>query len=722
MERRRFLQIAGGSAAGALSLSGWLLQSDAPEAPAVSRRVAGFCELCFWKCGIHATVENGRVVKVEGHPEHPLSRGRLCPRGNAGTGALYDPDRLKRPLIRVGGRGSERFREASWEEALSLIAARMQGIKARYGPEAMALFTHGHGGSFFSHLLKAYGSPNVAAPSYAQCRGPREVGFQLTFGTGIGSPENTDIANSRFLVLIGSHLGENMHNTQVQEFAEALRKGARLAVVDPRFSTAAGKADWYLPIKPGTDIALLMAWANVLITEELYDKAYVEKYGEGFEPFRQAIAADTPEWAADITEIPAGTIRAVAREMARQKPNVLIHPGRHVTWYGDDTQRSRAIAILNGLLGSWGRPGGFYFPSGATVPKYPVPEYPKPARGTADGSGSRYPLADETLASGLCDATITGAPYRAKGWIVYGTNLLQSLPDPRRTLKAIQQLELLVVVDVLPVEIAGYADVVLPEATYLERYDDLYAGTFREPFVALRQPAVAPLYDSKPGWWIARELGHKLGLAAYFPWNNIEEYLDRRLKGMNSSLAEMKKKGVITYAAQDLYLGPDHKFDTPSGKVEFYSALLAQAGFDPVPRYRPQAEGPPGYKRLIFGRSPLHTFGRTTNNRVLASVVRENEAWISTSAAAELGIRNGERIRLVNQEGIRSNAVRAKVTKRIRPDCVYLVHGFGHKAPKMRAAHGRGASDSDLVSSFAVDPIMGGTGMFVNFVKVEKEA
>jgi len=387
--RRQFLKIAGVAAGAAAAGAGArFFQGPEPPAPAESRKVATFCELCFWKCGVLATVENGKVTRLEGHPEHPLARGRLCPRGNGGAGLLYDPDRLKTPLIREGRRGQERFREASWDEALDYVAGRMREIKQKYGPEAMVLFTHGHGGSFFAHLIKAYGSPNIAAPSYAQCRGPREAGFQVTFGTGVGSPENTDIANTRLLVLIGSHLGENMHNTQVQEFAEALRRGARIVVVDPRFSTAASKAHWYLPIKPGTDLALLLAWIHVLIEEELYDREYVEQFGFGFDKLKEITASDTPEWAAAITEIPADTIRAVAREMGREKPAVLVHPGRHATWYGDDTQRSRAIAILNGLLGSWGRPGGFYLPGGVTVPKLATPEYPKPARPPADGSGS----------------------------------------------------------------------------------------------------------------------------------------------------------------------------------------------------------------------------------------------------------------------------------------------------------------------------------------------
>ena len=224
------------------------------------------------------------------------------------------------------------------------------------------LFSHGIGGTFFKHLLHAYGSPNETAPSFAQCRGPREVGFELTFGDVVGSPERTDIENAKCIVLIGSHLGENMHNTQVQEFSRAVEKHASIIVVDPRFSVAASKAKYYLPIKPGTDMALLLAWMSVIVNEKLYDVDYVTKYGFGFEQFAAEVSQYTPEWAYIETGIEPEVIRETAREMARYKPATLIHPGRHATWYGDDAQRSRAIALLNALLGSWGRKGGFYIP------------------------------------------------------------------------------------------------------------------------------------------------------------------------------------------------------------------------------------------------------------------------------------------------------------------------------------------------------------------------
>jgi thiosulfate reductase/polysulfide reductase chain A len=214
-----------------------------------------------------------------------------------------------------------------------------------------------------------------------------------------------------------------MHNTQVQEFAEAIEKGSSIIVVDPRFSVAAGKAKYYLPIKPGTDIALLLAWMNVIVKEKLYDVKYVEMYGFGFEQFAALISNYTPEWAYPETGIEPDLIRTTAQEMARYKPATLIHPGRHTTWYGDDSQRSRAIALLNALMGSWGRKGGFYFPSKFDVPKYAYTPYPEPERETVDNPDNKYPFAKgELISTGIREATITGKPYPIKGWIVYATN------------------------------------------------------------------------------------------------------------------------------------------------------------------------------------------------------------------------------------------------------------------------------------------------------------
>lgn len=728
LSRRRFLKISTGAAGLAATAGAWgpdwgeLLARPRPGDEI--RTVPTFCDVCFWKCGALAYTRNGKLWKIEGNPEDPLSRGRLCPRGTGGIGAHFDPDRLKAPLIRRRNRGQEEWAEVTWDEALGFIAEKLEAIKAEHGPEAVALFSHGIGGSFFKHTLKAFGTPNVAAPSYAQCRGPRDVGFNLTFGEGVGSPERTDIANARCLVLIGSHLGENMHNTQVQEFAQAVGSGASIIVVDPRFSVAAGKAKHYLPIKPGTDLALLLAWMHVLVEEELYDREYVEAYGFGFDAFKAEIARYTPEWAYARTTLPPEQIRETAREMARHRPATLVHPGRHVTWYGDDAQRSRAIALVNALLGSWGRKGGFYAPASLEVADYPYPPYPQPARPKVDNPGQRFPFAGETLTTGIREATITGEPYPIKGWLVYATNLLQALPDQEATIRAIQTLDLMVVVDVIPSEIAGWADVVLPESVYLERHDELNVEWFREPFIALRQPVVEAPDDQKPNWWIARELALKLGLEAYYPWRHVEEYLEHRLSESGFSLARLRERGILRGARPPIYFeeGVPPVFYTPTGKIELYSVQLAEAGFDPVPRFTPPEEPPPGSFRLLYGRSPVHSFSRTQSNPLLAGLVDENEVWVNAGMARRLGLASGDYVSLENQDGVVSQPVKVKATERIRGDCVYMVHGFGHTARGLRSGAKKGASDAELITRYRVDPLMGGSGMSINFVTLKKTA
>jgi len=730
-KRRDFIKIAG-AGAGAAALGGSfykVLGETEPPSSAPSGQISKtptYCEICFWKCAGWTYTVDGKPWKITGNDLDPNCHGRLCPRGTGGIGAYTDEDRLKTPLIRSEKRGEQVFRQASWDEAFDYIAEKMQKLANEHGPECLALFTHGSGGNYFKTLLRAFGSNNIAAPSYSQCRGPREEAYLLTFGAGVGSPERTDIANSKCLVLIGSHLGENMHNGQVQEFTDALAAGATVITVDPRYSTAASKSKYWLPIRPSTDLALLLAWIHVIIKEELYDKAYVDRYTIGFEQLKAHVENYTPEWAYPITSIEPHLITETAREMARHAPATLIHPGRHVTWYGDDTQRVRAGAILNALLGSWGRRGGFFQPESMSLPHPEVPPYPIPKKTWKDAFPGKYPLANLALASGICDATIpsTTRDCSFKGWLVYGTNLIFTLPRPQQTLEAIQNLDLLVAIDLMPAEITGWADVVLPECSYLERYDEFRISPGRQASLALRAPAFEPKYDSKPAWWMARSLATRLGLSDYFPYEHIEDLLDFQLKSIGTSLADMKKTGVIRFDRQaPLYYTEDEdvSFDTPSGKIELYSTQLAAYQMDPMPVYTDHEKPPYGFYRLLYGRAPMHTFGRTTNNPLLCELKSENEVWINTKVAREWAIKDNEYIKLVNQDGVISNRIRAKVTERIRHDSVYMVHGFGHRMKKMNRSYLKGADDNALMTRVKIDPIMGGTGMRVNFVTFRKE-
>ncbi|MDA3844155.1 MAG: molybdopterin-dependent oxidoreductase [Candidatus Kapabacteria bacterium] len=730
VSRRKFLKISAATIASATALGTVSCTRDKIKASAEKgiKTIPTYCNICFWKCGAIATLKDGELWKIEGNPVDPLSRGRLCPRGTGGIGAYSDPDRLKTPLIRKKGskRGEEEFVSVTWDEALTYIADKMNDIKSKYGAQSMAAFSHGTGGKFLKHTLKAYGAKNIVAPSFAQCRGPREVGFELTNGNFIGSPERTDIKDTKCMALIGSHLGENMHNSQVQEFSEAIANDASIIVVDPRFSVAAGKAKYYLPIKPGTDLALLLSWMNVMISEGIYDKKFVEDFGFGFEQLAEEVKKYTPEWAYVETGIEPDLIRATARELAKNKPASFIHPGRHVTWYGDDTQRSRAIAILNSLLGNWNRKGGFYEPSKVSLPKYPTPAYPEMAYEKADNPGKKWPLLGDAEGSttGLRDATITGKPYPIKGWLVYATNLIQSLPDERETIAAINNLDLLVVIDVIPNEIAGYADVVLPESIYLERHDEFNNAPFRQSFLSIRQPVIASPDDQKPNWWIAKKLAEKLGLGHYHPWKNLDDYLRYTSEKAGFSYERLKKEGVILGPKKPINVeeGATQDFWTKSGKVEFYSTHLEELGFDPIPKYTKPEQPPSGYFRLLFGRAPMHTFSMTQTNPLLSELMDENVVWVNNDVARQYGIENGQYIKLKNQDGIIGSKVKVYATERIRTDCVFMVHGFGHRSKALKSAYLKGGSDSLMVTKYKVDPIMSGTGMNVNFVTFETEA
>jgi thiosulfate reductase / polysulfide reductase chain A len=724
VRRREFIKLSGllglGAAAGGCGL--------VPVA-AGTRRAPGsgqltitptFCEMCFWKCAGFVHRDDALPWKIVGNEADLHSAGRLCTRGTAGLGSYEDRDRLRAPLLRVtGADGRQTFREVSWDEALGFAADKLRKIAAEHGPDHTALLNHGFGASHFRHLMRAFGSGSSAEPAFAQCRGPRDVGFGLTFGDGVGSPERTDMEHSRCIVLIGSHIGENLHNAQVQTLTAALQQGATLITVDPRFSVAAGKSRYWLPIRPGTDLALLLAWMHVLIAEELYDRAYVQRYATGFDRLAAHVQRYSPEWAYPETGIEPAVIRATAREMARHAPATLVHPGRHAVWYGDDTQRSRAIAILNALLGSWGRPGGFYLPEQVALPKYPLPAYPEPRSTHLVAHGERYPFADQGVTTALIEASI-GVDAHYKAWIVYGTNLPTTIPGIRPQLQAAaKSLELVVVVDTLPSEITGYADVVLPECTYLERYDDLRNSGERQPSLALRMPAFAPRHASKPGWWIAKQLGQRLGLGAYFPWNDYAEVLDWQLRRVGASLAELQRTGVKNFPrTQPKYFaeGQPVRFGTPSGRIELYSPQLAARGFDPMPVYTRPEPVPQGYYRLNYGRMPAHTFGKTTNNPLLFQLAPENTLWVNPLVAAEHRLSAGSYVRLRNPDGIVSNPIRVHVTERIGPDSVFMAHGFGHESRRLRLTCGAGADDSALMTRVRVDPLMGGTGMRANVV------
>ena len=751
--RRSFLKagVTAGAAAAFVRPSGALAQKR-PGAETPWYRTGAIettynnCDICPWRCGVVVHTVDGVVHKIEGNPADPKSRGMLCARGQGGVSFVYDPDRLQSPMIRTGERGEGSFREVTWEEALDYTADKLTTIRDTYGPESLAIFGHTSGDFWFTdYFAQAFGTPNAAKPSSSLCLSPREEAHKLTTGLPVGGHEPVDWESLRSLTLIGSHIGEDARNTVMQDFADAWARGCKVVVVDPRFSSVAAKADYWLPIKPGTDTALLLAWANVIITEGLYDAGYVADWVEGFDQYAAHVAEFTPEWAAPITDLPAEDIRTTARVMAERRPQSVIMPGRHVTWYGNDTQRMRAVYAINALLGAYGREGGLYFNKSAYLEAYPHPpfavagssggcsaepgeesaELPLGPSGKARADGARDTfLRGATAMQELIDPMISGDPYPVKGLITYGVNLFSSIPNVPRTVEAVKNLDFFLAVDVLPMEHVAWADVVFPEASFVERYDELWAVAYKRPFISMREPAIEPLYDTKPGWWMARELGLRVGLENYFKWETAEEYLDKRLRSVGSSLEKMRETDGVIIQNGKPYLedfGDSSPFPTASGKIELYSNDLAEAGLDPMPVYEPIEEPPAGFYRLLYGRHPVHTFAKTQNTPLLSELYPENELWLNARRAEDEGVDSGDRVWLENQDGARSGPIKVKATERIRGDAVFMVHGFCQQSSGLSRADGKGASDTKLQTRYKLDPISGGAGMRVNFVKLVKE-
>jgi thiosulfate reductase/polysulfide reductase chain A len=426
-------------------------------------------------------------------------------------------------------------------------------------------------------------------------------------------------------------------------------------------------------------------------------------------------------------------------------------------WYGDDTQRARAMAILVAISGAWGSRGGYYLPQKAHLPSleevYPeMPEFPP----LADRRDPGYPFALGVNVNGIRQATIDG---KIKAWVVVGTNLITSLPAQQETIEALKKLEFLAVVDVLPTEITKYADVLLPSATYLERTDNLTVTQSRDPFVAVTQKAVEPIGESRAEAQIARDIGAQLGLEKYWLWDSVEELNRATIDKMNAldtgqgrvDWDELTSEGfVVLNEGRPIYrsgqgLGANGteragaEFDFPpfsgdegDGRVQLYSPDLAKlwkekvaagddpTGYEPLPTYYPPVVAPPGHVRLLYGRSPVHTFGRTQNTPVLNGRESENKVWISPATAAGFDVKDGGWVDLVNQDGARQGPVRLDVTNRMSDDSVYITHGYGHNSRQLTRAYKKGVDDSALMTKYAVDPLSGGTGMRVNFVRVVK--
>jgi thiosulfate reductase/polysulfide reductase chain A len=707
--RRGFLK-ATAAGVGVLPLSHDLLDfknwvhasTDAPLT-----RIPTFCNGCGNRCGIFAFVKNGRLWKIEGNPEANGNLGMVCPKGHGYLHDLYSPHRMKGPLKRV----ENRFEPISWEQAYKEIAQKINLILMDHGPQSIFWVNYPQSNHMYAlRLMHSLGSPHYFTHG-STCYTARNAGWVAT----VGELPSNDLSNARYIVIIGRNPAGGIDLGQVKRIVEAKEKGAKLVVIDPRHSETAILADEWLPIKPGTDLAFLLAMINVMVKEELYDKKFVAEKTVGFEQLEDEIVNYPPEWAEKVCEIPAKTIIRIAREMAQVKPKALLHRGYHGAFgsqYLNSFQTARALAIANSLLGNINREGGIYFAKSAQLgelqPKHPPPELPK--IGKADGTGvpGRYPLGSygDGIAHAIPELALRGA---LKVGFVFHNNPLRTNPNPKRVIAGYKKLDLLVVIDTVLSETASMAHYVLPESFYLERdeaVDTRHSG--KRAQVSLQQQVVKPLYDTKPGTQIIIELAKHLGVGKYFNFD-IDEGNRLRLQPFGVTLNELRKKGVLFVGEK--WKEGFNKLETPSGKVEIYSKTLESLGFPPIPRWEepfvsPDPKDPHSF-RLLHGKQAIHTHSMTANQPYLMAISRRYDLirlWMNKERGKQLGLNEADWVQVKSIVG--EGRIRVRLTEGLHPSCVWLPSGYGIFSKHLKTAFDVGLSYNDFLPTL-FDPTVG---------------
>lgn len=722
--RRKFIKGAVGAAAlgataGKALLSpntSWGAENAIPPTPEDTQYIHTICEQCVWRCGVIAKVVKGEVKKLEGNPDHPNNLGKLCPRGNAGIETLYSPDRIRFPLIRAGARGSGLWRKASWDEALSYTSDQMNKIKDKYGAKAMMFnSTDNLSQPFFEILMKAYGTPNYGTQR-SLCFNAMTTGFLYTYG--VPQP-GTDYTNCKYIIFTGRNLAEGISNNETQEMIEMVARGAKVVVLDPRFSKTAAKATEWLPVRPGTDSAFFLAMIHIIVGEKLYNKEFIDRYTQGFKELATEVKEYTPEWAEKKCEISADTIRRITHDFASAAPAAIAHPNWRTSNFVNSFQTERAIAVLNALIGNWAQPGGLIPDQEINTLKLGVLSHPPfpPAQGMRlDGVPWQYPLVPLSygVIQTMRDNILTGKPYEAKGWLISRQNPVLSIPERQKTINALMKLDFVGVIDIQANDTAYYADVILPESSYLERYDGLIPIGNK---IFIRQPVIQPLYDTKSSLMIYKELADKLGLGEFLPYKDEKDLLALQLKPFQVSLEELQKAGYYEDKNFKKDRSKDFEFQTSSGKIEISSSIMAQMGKKSIPTWNEPPRPNPDQYYLITGKTAQHSQMFTQNNRWLLEVYPENKATLHTSVAQKLGVKTDDDVVLESEVG--KVQIKANVTEGIRPDCIFMVGGFGHISKGLKVAYGLGASDSALHKT-VTDPISGGSALSETFVSVRK--
>lgn len=722
VSRRMFLKTTAATAAlgavGVTSLASW--QAEAAEGTGADvKRMPSMCNGCSNKCGFFATVVDGRLWTLEGNAKHPKAKGTICGRGHGVAQMAYSDERLTRPMRRTD---DGTFEPIDWDTALSEIGEKLTGIIAENGPESIC-FIHDPRplGTFFGpRLMNALGSTNIYTHG-AACNLSLNAGFSNSLGSGSYS---VDLANSKMVVYIGRSFADGITPSDVQNIAAAADASKRIVIVDPRLNNTGIFATDWIPIRPGTDIALLLGVAHVLIAEDLYDHDFVENYSVGFEAFAEQAREYTPEWAEGICDVPAETITALARDLAAAAPACAIDSSWHAAFgclYKNSFDTARAVAAVNTLLGVWGQKGGAIMPGspklGALDPqKFPAVPKPKVKRvGDAD-----FPLVPAGMGSNLTalQAALDGT---MKAFIFYNSNAAQGYTQPKMWREGLGRAELVVTIDVHMSETAMCSHYVLPECTYLERLEPVEMLGGKKHFCTLRTRVIDRVHpETRSGDEIFTGLAKACGVGDKFDFT-IDELVDAQLATIGLTLERMVEEGVVELEAPEFAYGVPAKFKKPEGKFLFESEKVGAAGLNPVIGFTPREVEPAGEElALIAGKQGIHSHTMTQNIAALNAISREyglERLWMAASDAKARGIADGDLVEMSNAE--HTAQVRVRVTERLKPGVVFMPMHYGGTSPYQTRANGYGVNMMDFVP-FRMEPGVGSAMSHEAAVTVKK--
>ncbi len=642
------------------------------------------CSICYHSCGMNVLVEDGKIRKVEGLKGHPLNDGQLCPKGEQAVQMVYSPDRLQYPLKKVNGQ----FTRVSWDQALTEIADKLLQLKEQFGPQILGVFSGSIGvenlemAGLTQRFKAAFGSPNFFSVE-SVCYRMRIRTRQMTFGK-----YPTEEIDSNLYILWG-------HNPDASDFPlklaleRNLAKGAKLVVIDPRRIPLADRAELYLRIRPGTDGALALAMIHVIVTEKLYDEAFVAAHTLGFDKLPEHIRPYTPEWAETITWVPAQDIRKLARLFAATKGAGIYQGTCTQDQTANGTQNSRAFSVLQVITGNINVPGGW-----AVSPRLAFGNVGLKVEGEPLGA-DRFPLFFEIWGRkspyGVVTVVPESIPDKLKAFLVVGGNPLISMPDSNAFREAFRKLELLVVHDMFLTETAREAHYVLPACSHLEKWGVAYTYNVCHciPYLMLRKRCIEPVHESRSEWWMYTQLARKLGLGELFPWRSEEELVRFELEPSGLSfdyLLHEKPEG--DYYQQKQYGIEPGMFRTPSGKIEIYSEALEHAGFDPLPTYREPERSPQAATTEYLEQYPLilntgnrnyyYTHSQHRHIKALNEQAPEPCSEIGPETAGKYGLQSGDTVLIKTNRG--QVKMKVKVDASIGEGIVFVPHGWPGEA------------------------------------------